>query len=235
MLVFALLGSGCDTLLQVAGTVLEEAEPSQVEIIQGLKEALSTGTGRAVTTLAREGGYLDDPLVKIPFPEEVQFAANTLRDIGMGALVDNLVERLNRGAEKGAQAALPIFRDAIREMTFADAKNILLGGDNAATAYFQSKTRDKLVTAFSPHIRQSLDEVHATEIWTELTTRYNSIPLVRKKVDTDIVSYATDKALDGLFLKLAAEEKLIRQDPIARSSELLKKVFGYAARQQTGN
>ncbi|MDX2287040.1 MAG: DUF4197 domain-containing protein [Bacteroidia bacterium] len=229
----ALLLGSCDALYQAAeGVLYGSADPTETEMAGGLKEALANGAANAVLGLSRQGGYSNDPLVRIPFPEEAQFAANTLRDIGMGSLVDNFEGRLNEGAEQAADLALPIFRNAITSMTFADVKNILLGGENAATEYFKSATRDQLVSAFSPVIKGKLDEVHATELWSEITTRYNSIPLVRKKVETDLVKYATGKALDGLFLKVADEERKIREQPIARTSELLKKVFGYADRQK---
>ena len=227
--------TSCKELLQVVETVAASTEPSLGEMSSGLKEALTKGAGFAVQTLNKEGGYFNDPLVKIPFPQEAQFAANALRDIGLGNVVDNFEKKLNEGAEKGAALALPIFKNAIREMSFADVKNILLGGENAATNYFRDKTLTQLSSAFSPYVKQSLDEVNATQLWTDLTTRYNRIPLVRKKVETDIVKYATGKALDGLFLKLADEEKKIRENPIARTSDLLKKVFGYADQQQSGN
>ncbi|MEL6673023.1 MAG: DUF4197 domain-containing protein [Bacteroidota bacterium] len=224
----------CETLLKVAEEVATNADPTNAEIIGGLKEALANGAANAVTTLSKSGGYLNDPLVKIPFPQEAEFAARTLRDLGLGNLVDNFEAKLNEGAEKGAELALPIFKNAITSMSFADAKNILLGGENAATSYFQRTTQSDLAAAFAPHIKSSLDKVNATQIWTQITTRYNSIPLVRKKVETDIVKYATGKALDGLFLKLADEEQKIREQPLARTSELLKKVFSYADRQ-SGN
>lgn len=226
--------SGCDILLPLLESVSESGvslEPTNTEIISGLKEALVTGAAQAVTTLNQEGGYFNDPLVKIPFPEEAEFVATTLRDIGLGQLVDNFEQRLNEGAEKGAALALPIFKNAITSMSFADAKGILLGGENAATNYFKQKTSVQLASAFSPHIKGKLDEVNATKLWTDITTRYNQIPFINKKVETDLVKYATGKALDGLFLKLADEEKKIREQPIARTSELLKKVFGYAAAQ----
>ena len=156
-----------------------------------------------------------------------------MRDLGLGSVVDNFEKKLNEGAEKGAALALPIFKNAIRQMTFADVKNILLGADNAATEYFKGKTVASLATAFTPHVKKSFDEVNATKLWNDLTTRYNKIPLVRKKVDTDIVKYATGKALDGLFVKLAAEELKIRENPVARSSDLLKKVFSYADQQKS--
>jgi hypothetical protein len=219
----------CDTVYQVAeGVLYKNTEPTQTEMAGGLKEALANGAAQAVMGLHKPGGYYQDALVKIPFPEEAQFAANALRDLGMGSLVTRFEEKLNEGAEKGAELALPIFKDAILQMSFEDVKGILLGGEHAATDYFEAKTSEKLATAFSPIIKNSLDEVHATDIWSEITTRYNSIPLVRKKVETDIVKYATARALKGLFLKLGDEEKKIREQPLARGSELLKKVFGYA-------
>ena len=225
----------CKELLQIAEGVVEaSADPTTSEMISGLKEALTTGAASAVSTLNKEGGYFNDPLVKIPFPQEAQFAADALNKIGMGKIVDNFEAKLNEGAEKGAALALPIFKNAIKSMTFADAKNILLGEENAATMYFKGKTETELATAFAPHIKTSLDQVNATQIWEDLTTRYNSIPLVNKKVETDIVKYATGRALDGLFLKLADEEKKIRENPVARTSELLKKVFSYAERQKAG-
>jgi hypothetical protein len=234
MILFASLWfSGCQTLYDIADGVLEEsADPTNSEIGNGLKQALVKGAGFAVSTLGQEGGYLNDPLVKIPFPAEAEFAANTLRDLGLGNLVDDFVSRLNRGAEEGAKEALPIFKNAITQMTFADVKNILFGENNAATEYFKTKTSTALYNTYSPRIQTSLDEVNATKLWTDLTTRYNSIPLVRRKVETDLVKYATDKALEGMFLKLAVEEEKIRENPVARTSDILKKVFSYADREK---
>ncbi|MEZ4829908.1 MAG: DUF4197 domain-containing protein [Bacteroidia bacterium] len=141
LIVFTLTFWGCDTLLQIAEKGLaENLDPTEGEIIGGLKEALGNGAASAVSILSKSGGYTNDPLVKIPFPEEAQFAANTLRDIGLGSLVDEFEKLLNQGAEEGAKTALPIFKNAITSMTFADAKNILLGGENAATEYFKAKT-----------------------------------------------------------------------------------------------
>lgn len=225
---------GCDTLLKVAEEVIyENPDPTNTEIIGGLKDALANGAANAVTTLSKSGGYNNDPLVKIPFPQEAEFAAKKLRDIGLGKLVDDFEGLLNEGAENGAKLALPIFKNAITSMSFEDAKNILLGGENAATQYFQNKTQSQLTAAFSPHIKTSLDKVNATKAWTDITTNYNKFSILTgKKVETDLVSYATGKALDGLFLKLAGEEKKIREDPIARTTELLKKVFSFADREK---
>ncbi|MEM7657357.1 MAG: DUF4197 domain-containing protein [Bacteroidota bacterium] len=234
LIMSAFLGlTGCQTLYEVAETVLEESsDPTNTEIIGGLKEALVKGAGFAVSTLSSDGGYLNDPLVKIPFPQEAEFAVKTLRDLGLGNLVDNFVARLNEGAEKGAKEALPIFKNAIREMTVADATNILFGAENAATDYFKSKTSAALYNAYAPKVQTSLDQVNATQLWGDITTRYNSIPLVRNKIETDLVKYTTDRALDGLFLKLADEEKKIREEPLARTSELLKKVFSFYDREK---
>lgn len=226
--------TSCDTLLQIAETAVSETStgPTTLDIIAGLKEALTNGTGFAVNILGKEDGFLKDPLVKIPFPQEAQFVANTLNDLGLGSLVNEFEKLLNRGAEDGVKMALPIFKNAIKQMTINDAKNILLGGERAATDYFQQKTSEQLYLAFSPHIKNSLDKVNATKIWTDITSRYNAIPFSQKKVETDLVRYATNKAMDGLFLKVAEEEKKIRKDPIARTSALLKKVFGYADTQK---
>lgn len=229
----ALSFSGCDVLYEVAKDATGSSlAPSLTEMTGGLKEALVKGTASAVSGLSKSGGFLNDPLVKIPFPQEAQFAVNTLKDLGLGSLVTQMEKLLNDGAEQGAKAALPIFRSAIKEMTFADAKNILLGGNNAATDYFEAKTRAKLAAEFSPFIKGSLDRVDATNVWGKITNTYNSIPLTNKKIETDLVKYTTDKALDGLFLKVASEEKLIRTNPVKRSTDLLKKVFEYAASQK---
>lgn len=222
-----LLGWGsCDTLTAVQESVLEGAKPlSDTEIVSGLKQALEVGTGNAVGVLARTNGYLGDPLVKIPFPAEAQRAADKLRQIGLGNKVDQFVERMNRGAETAAGKARPIFVNAIKQMTFQDARNILNGPDNAATNFFKQKTTPQLTSEFSPVIERTLNEVNAATLWTDITSTYNKIPLVTK-VETDLTKYVTGKALDGLFMKLEGEEKKIRENPAARVTDLLKRVFG---------
>ncbi|MEO0585120.1 MAG: DUF4197 domain-containing protein [Bacteroidota bacterium] len=232
-LILILPFSGCDALLQLAETLPDTIpqDPTQTEIVGGLKEALVQGTSFAVNTLSKEGGYLNDVKVRIPFPPEAQKVANTMRDLGLGKLVDEFETKLNEGAEKGAKLAFPIFKSAITGMTFQDAKGILLGQQDAATQYFQTRTETQLYNAFSPKIKTSLDQVKATEIWYEITSRYNKLPLV-KKVETDIVKYATNKALDGLFLKVSDEEAKIRSTIASRKTDLLKKVFDFADRQR---
>ena len=217
---------GCETLNEIQKGVVGSGttKPTNTENVSGLKEALKIGTGKAVNLLSQAGGYNNDPLVKIPFPADAIKAANTLRDMGMGKLVDDFTGLMNKGAEEAAKEATPIFTDAITQMTIGDATNILFGADNAATQYFESKTRASLYYTFSPKIKSALDVVNASKLWTDITTTYNKIPFVTP-VNTNLVDYTTNKALDGLFVKLAAEERKIRKDPVARINDILKKVF----------
>lgn len=218
--------SGCDVLQQVSNTVLAGEEGlSDTDIIGGLKQALEIGTGNAANILNKENGYFGDPLVKIAFPQEAQRASDKLTQLGMGSLVNNFVEKMNRGAEAAASGAKPIFVNAIKAMTFADARQILSGPNNAATEYFKGKTTTALYGKFSPVIQNTLEEVKAATLWNKITTTYNKIPLVNR-VNTNLTDYVTNKALSGLFLKLAGEEAKIRTDPMARVTDLLKKVFG---------
>ena len=217
--------SSCDVLKEVQDVALGTGTLSDADIIAGLKQALEVGTGNASNRLNSTNGYYGDPLVKIPFPPDAQRAADKLNQLGMEKLVNDFVLKLNRGAEAAAKEAKPIFVDAIKAMTFADARQILSGPDNAATNYFEGKTRQPLYGKFNPVINRTLEEVKAATAWEKVTSTYNKIPLVTK-VNTDLTDYATNKALDGLFVKLAGEEKKIRTDPAARVTELLKKVFG---------
>ncbi len=200
--------------------------PTDEMMGNALKEALNTGTDKAVSFLNKPGGYLDNARFKIPFPPEVSNVADKMRSIGMGDRVDKFVETMNHAAENAAMEAKPIFVSAVTSMTITDAKDILLGPDNGATQYFKGKTNDQLFSAFSPKIKAALDGTSATKHWTEITTAYNRLPFV-KKVQTDLVKYATGKALDGLFLKLSEEEKDIRKNANARPTGALKEVFGW--------
>jgi hypothetical protein len=198
---------------------------SESEIAKGLKEALTVGAKNASSQLNKADGFLKNPLVKIPFPEDAQRVATKLREMGMGKKVDEFELTLNRAAEEAAKEAAPIFVNAITSMTITDAKNILTGNNDAATVYLRGKTSDQLSSAFSPHIKKALDSTLATRLWKDITTTYNKLPMV-KKVNTDLTKYTTDKALKGLFTVVAEEELKIRKDPAARVSDLLKKVFG---------
>lgn len=234
LLLFVLISStfaACDVIQKQAGSIL--TPPTESEMVSGLKQALEVGTGDAASFLNKPGGYLDNARFKIPFPPDAMRAAEKARELGLGKQVDEFIERMNRGAEDAAAEAKPIFVNAVKEMSIVDAKNILLGADNSATLYFQGKTRDALFTAFSPKLKASLDKYEVTKYWSTITSTYNKIPLV-KPVETDLVKYATNKALDGLFLKLAEEEKEIRDNVSARTTSLLQKVFGWAETQKKG-
>jgi hypothetical protein len=171
-------------------------------------------------------GYFKNPQIKIPLPPDIQKIESKVRSIGLGKEVDKFILTLNRGAEDAAKEAKPIFISAIKQMTVQDAWGILKGSDNAATEYLKRTTSAQLREKFQPVIANSLQKVEATKYYSTIVTNYNKIPMV-EKVNPDLNDYATTKAMDGLFLLIANEEKKIREDPIARTSELLKKVFGY--------
>jgi len=194
------------------------------EISRGLKEALMIGAKNAAAQLNKTDGFYGNPLIKIPFPENAKKVANELRQLGFGNKVDQFELSLNRAAEGASIEAAPIFINAITSMGITDAKNILLGSNNAATVYLQNKTSTQLSSAFAPHIKSALDSTSATKLWTEITEIYNKIPFVNQ-VDSDLTKYTTDKALTGLFSVVAEEEKKIRDKPAARITDILKKVF----------
>jgi len=195
------------------------------EIVKGLKEALEIGTNNAVALVSRYNGYFKNPKIKIPLPENVQKAEKFLRGIGFGRQVDDFELSMNRAAERAAPQAKSIFWGAIKKMTFADARNILDGRDDAATSYFRQKTSAELQRAFKPVVNQAMSEVGVTQAYQTIDQKIRVLPFT-ETLRFDLDQYVTDKALDGLFLMLAAEEKKIRQDPAARVTDLLKKVFG---------
>lgn len=224
--------SACANLEQVMKdleqtTKTESIIPSTEEMAMGLKEALAKGTEIGVSQLHQENGFMNDPKVKIPFPKDLEKVKNTLIDIGLESQVDKVVLSLNRAAEDAVVEAKPIFLNAIKEMTFNDAKNILFGNDTAATNFLIRKTSTSLEAAFQPKIQSSLDKVNATKYWGDVIGTYNKIPFV-KKVNEDLPAYVTHLAVEGLFLQIAKEEALIRENPLERTSSILKKVFGYA-------
>jgi hypothetical protein len=207
------------------GTTAEKPLTTE-EVGGGLKEALINGISKGSDLVSQMDGYFKNPEIKIPFPPEVKKVENTLRDIGLGSEVDKFVMTLNRGAEDAAKEAKPIFIAAIKGMTIQDAWAILKGEDNAATEYLRKTTSVLLKEKFKPVIQTSLNKVNATKYYGDLVTRYNKIPLV-EKVNPNLDDYATDRAVDGLFVMIAKEELNIRKDPIARTTDLLKRVFGY--------
>ncbi len=195
------------------------------EVGEGLKEALIKGISNGSDLASQLDGYFKNPEIKIPFPPDVKKVEDRLRQLGLGGEVDKFVMTLNRGAEDAAKEAKPIFIAAIKQMTIDDAWAILRGEPDAATQFLMRTTSAQLKEKFSPVIQASLNKVNATKYYGELVTRYNSIPFVQK-VNPDLNDYATDLAMQGLFTLIAKEEKSIRQDPVARTTELLKKVFG---------
>ena len=195
------------------------------EVAEGLKEALIKGISTGSDLVSKLDGYFKNPEIKIPFPPEVKKVEDKLRKMGMGSEVDKFVLTLNRGAEDAAKEAKPIFITAIKSMTIQDAWSILKGEQNAATNYLKRVTSVQLKEKFKPVIQNSLAKVNATKYYGDLVGTYNKIPLVQK-VNPNLDDYATDRAIEGLFIMIAKEEKNIRQDPLARTSELLKKVFG---------
>ena len=199
---------------------------SEADIAEGLKAALSKGAETASKELNKKDGYNLNPKVRIPFPEDAQRVAVKLRELGYGKKVDEFEVTLNHAAEAAAKEAASIFINSIKQMSISDAKSILTGADTAATGFLRKTTYNPLNSAFSPHIKTALDSTSATKRWTEIATIYNKIPFNKQKVETDLVAFTTNKALKGIFIMVAEEELKIRKDPAARTSDILKKVFG---------
>ncbi|WP_243374772.1 DUF4197 domain-containing protein [Geotalea sp. SG265] len=194
-------------------------------IVKGLKEALSIGTERAVKVVSQQNGYFGNQLIKVLMPEKMRNVADMLAQIGFQRQVDDFVLSMNRAAEKAAPTAVGFFVGAIKEMTFADARQILKGGDTAATEYFKAKTAAKIYNAFNPVVAKSLDDVGATRVYKNMMKTYKTIPFTNPP-GFDLDQYVTGKAVDGLFSTLGEEEKKIRANPAARTTELLRRVFG---------
>lgn len=198
---------------------------SEDEVAAGLKEALTRGVETGVAQLSKPDGYFKDLSIKIPLPEEAANVEAKLRKLGQGKKVDDAIESINRAAEDAANGAKDIFVAAIKGMSLNDAMGILKGENNAATTFLEKSTRSSLFEKFKPVIKTSLDKVGATKHWNSVFTTYNKLPMVQK-VDPDLEEYATNKAIDGLFVQIEKQEKEIRENPAARVSDLLKKVFG---------
>ncbi|KZE80964.1 DUF4197 domain-containing protein [Myroides marinus] len=198
---------------------------SQDKVAKGLKEALDKGITEQVNLLAKPDGFLKNELVKIVMPEEFQKVDKALRRLGMGSLADQGTVLINRAAENAVKEATPIFVDAIKNMTFSDAKDILIGGKSAATDYLKKSTTKSLYEKFSPVINTSLSNVGADVIWEKMSSTYNSLPLV-SPVTTDLTDYITTQTMDGVFKAIAVEEKNIRENITgSRDTKLLKDVF----------
>lgn len=240
ILFFSLLLTSCDVLMQVAGTVVETDKPlTSQEVAQGLKEALKIGADTAVARLNKTDGYYLDRLVRIELPPQVSEVVTYARKVpGLDKLIEDAILQINRSAEDAARQAAPVFRQAITGMTIGDAWSILRGDDHAATDYLQERTTDQLVDLYKPLMQQSLNKpivagVSAQKTWDELTSKWNGFAnsvagklLGVKPVNVVLDDYVTRQALNGLFLKVADQEKEIRTNVTARVNNLLKRVFG---------
>jgi hypothetical protein len=203
----------------------QQSGPGNDRITAGLKEALSIGTGNAVTATSKTDGYFGNQAIKILMPEKIRKVGDVLGKMGYQKEVDDFVLSMNRAAEKAAPQAKAIFIDAIHQMTVEDARKILDGGDTAATEYFKAKTSGKLYEAFQPIVSSSMNEVGTTRSYKEMMGKYTTLPFTSAE-SLDLDRYVTNKSLDGLFYLVGQEEIKIRKDPAARVTDLLKTVFG---------
>lgn len=223
--VIAISFSSCEVMSQLpklpGGNGVTEAEAGQ-----GIKEALGQGLTRAVGFLNKTDGFFGNEFYKMLLPPDAQKVEATMRRIGLGKTVDKAILQINRGAEDAVGYATPIFVNAIKQMTIADAINIIRGPKDGATNYFKQKTTEALVQAFTPVVKSSLDKVEATKYYGDLITSYNKFPTTRNKINPDLTSYVVGKAVDALFDQIAKEEMEIRANPVKRTTEILKKVFG---------
>jgi hypothetical protein len=228
-LIFALLisySTGNAQIIKEVSKVLGNTGGfTEKEAADGIKEALINGTNNSTQLVSKVDGYFKNPEIKIPFPMDAKVVDTKLRSVGMGKEVDKTILAINRAAENAAKEAAPIFIDAIKNMTITDALNIVKGDKNSATKYLENSTSSALTAKFRPIISKSLDKTNATRYWSQIMKSYNKLPFV-EKINPDLAGYVTSKAIQGLFIMIAKEELKIREDPLARTTELLKKVFG---------
>lgn len=216
--------TACAELQNVINELPQTTGISNEDMAAGLRQALDLGIDKQVTKLTQTDGFYKNELVKILLPEELQKVDDALRKVGLSSLADEGIKALNRAAEDAVKEATPIFVNAVKEITFNDAKNILLGNDDAATQYLTSKTQTQLYDKFKPVISNSFGKVGADQIWNNLITKYNNLPLT-SNVNPDLTDYVTTEALKGVYTMIAVEEKEIRTKVSSRTTDLLKKVF----------
>lgn len=227
IIVFSLLISllsSCETLTNAGGNVFGTV--SEQEAGMGIKEALTQGVGKGISYLHKQDGFFGNEAYRLFLPPDAGKIENTLRNLGLGNQVDKAILQINRSAEDAVGFAKPVFINAIREMTLADALTIVKGSRNSATSYFRDKTRDSLVAAFSPVVKNSLDKLNATRYYSDIINAYNKIPTTFNKINPDLTNYVAGRATEALFDQIEKEEANIRENPLARTSQLLKKVFG---------
>jgi hypothetical protein len=214
----------CAELQQVVNNLPQGGALDPTMIASGLRQALDFGIDKQVTKLTQKDGFYKNSLVKILLPQELKKVDRTLRDIGLSSLADEGIKILNRAAEDAVKTATPIFVSAVKEITFADAKNILLGPNNAATNYLEGRTNSALYAEFNPVIKNSFQKVGADRVWESIITKYNTIPFVTQ-VNPDLTDYVTNQALEGVYTMIAVEEKKIRSNAASRTTNLLRQVF----------
>lgn len=222
LLVFSFIS--CAEMQQVLNQLPQTGTTGTIDIAGGLKEALNNGITKQVSKLTATDGFYKNEAVKILLPEELRKVDSGLRRIGLSSLADEGLKVLNRAAEDAVKEATPIFVSAVKNMSFTDAKGILLGNDTSATSYLQNSTSVSLYSKFNPVIKNSFSKVGADKVWANIITKYNSIPLVTK-VNPDLTDYVTNQAMNGVFKMVAVEEKNIRNNISARTTPLLQKVF----------
>jgi hypothetical protein len=222
---------GCAAIHEDLGAILDaganaEGELDESTVIAGIKEALRVGTQRTVLSTSQLDGYLGNRLIRIAIPDQLESMASTLRQVGLGGRVDELEVGMNRAAEQAAGEARDVFWNAITGMSVADAFGILKGHDTAATEYFRDRTHSTLHDRFHPIVQRKIDEVGLSRIYGQVADTYNNLPLAGTPPLVDLDEYVTEQALSGLFTVLAQEERKIRDDPLARTTDLLRRVFG---------
>ncbi len=224
--------SACETLKEAASTLNTgtSTTPSLTnsEVISGLKEALTVGIQNSVNLTSITDGFLKNEAIRLPFPADAIKVKEKAMDWGLGSQVEKFETTLNRAAEEATKEALPIFKDAILNMSISDGFAILNGGDGAATKFLRDNTTSKLVAAFSPKVKDAISKVKLTEYWNPIITKYNGAMSLTggEKINPDLNQYITERAISGLFQMVEKEENKIRKDPAARVTDLLSKVFG---------
>ncbi|AWO01278.1 DUF4197 domain-containing protein [Chitinophaga alhagiae] len=213
-------------ILKSAGGATATGSVTENEAGMGIKEALEKGVSAGISLLNKQDGFFGNELYKVLLPPDALKAERALRSIGLGSQVDKAILQINRAAEEAVGFAKPIFVNAIKQMTITDALNLLRGGQRSATDYFQGKTTESLKSAFAPVIDSALNKTSATRYYGDLVTKYNGLPTTFNKINPDLKGYVTEKAVQALFDQIAKEELAIRQNPAARTTDLLKKVFG---------
>jgi hypothetical protein len=229
ILAMACTAVSCETLSNLPTRTTAPTTITELEASRGIREALDQGVSRGISYLNKPDGFFGNQTYKLFLPPDAQRIESTLRTLGMGAMVDKAILQINRSAEDAVGFARPIFVDAIQEMTIADALTILKGSNNSATEYFRQKTTAKLTTAFTPVIKSSLDKFNATKYYSDVVNTYNGFPTTMNKINPDLTSYVVNTAVNALFDQIAQEEANIRANPVARTTEILKRVFGWAA------